>query len=100
MENSDAQATIAYLLGRATAAESVIKTLIASRHQDVLKLSELLRINLDHRARFLEQDFETSGLPASLLPMAQEAFSAAKKAAAKGLSSGRYVPPDVRQPRE
>lgn len=97
-ETTEAQAAIAYLLGRAIAAEKAIQTLIASRSQDDVKLADLMRANLDLRAGYLAQDFEAHGVPASFLPAAQQAFLAQQKAVLKAISSGRYVVPDVRQP--
>lgn len=95
MELLETQKAAAYLVGRAIAAETAVKTLMAERHRDAVTLRQLLRANLDYRQMHMAADFERTGLDAALLSVAQTAFAITKKAALQAVVRGRYIEPDV-----
>lgn len=95
MELLETQKAAAYLVGRAIAAETAVKTLMAERHRDAATLRQLLRANLDYRQMHMAADFERTGLDATLLSVAQAAFAITKKAALQAIVRGHYVEPGV-----
>lgn len=95
MELLETQKAAAYLVGRAIAAETAVKTLMAERHRDAATLRQLLRAHLDYRQMHMAADFERTGLDAALLSVAQAAFAITKKATLQAVTRGCYVEPGV-----
>lgn len=89
------QKAIAYLIGRAVAAEKALQTAVASPKRGA-ELAEIMKVNLQISRSHLGTNIALAELPAALLPAAEEGFDVATKAALRGAASGKYVLPDRR----